>query len=74
MPKILEYLGIVIRFYSDEHEPIHVHAQYGDTEMKVEFYIEDNVITDLKYLKVRGKDPLPTTQNFQTIRRINGRI
>ena len=74
MPKILEYLGIVIRFCSDEHEPIHVHAQYGDTEMKVEFYIEDNVITDLKYLKVRGKDPLPTTQNFQTIRRINRRI
>lgn len=28
--------------------------------MKVEFYIEDHVITGLKYLEVRrGKDPLP---------------
>jgi hypothetical protein len=24
MPKIFEYLGIVIRFYSNEHDPIHV--------------------------------------------------
>ncbi len=58
MPKILEYLGIIIRFYSDEHEPIHVHAQYGDSEMKVEFYIEDHVIVSLKYLEVKGKEPL----------------
>lgn len=28
--------------------------------MKVELYIEDHIITDLKYLEVRGKDPLPT--------------
>jgi len=26
MPKIFEYLGIVLLFYSKEHEPIHVHA------------------------------------------------
>ena len=24
MPKIFEYLGILIFFYSNEHEPIHV--------------------------------------------------
>ncbi|WP_461044454.1 DUF4160 domain-containing protein [Spirosoma harenae] len=34
MPKIFEYLGIVIRFYANEHEPIHVHAQYADAELK----------------------------------------
>jgi hypothetical protein len=34
MPKIYEYLGILIFFYSYEHEPIHVHAKKGDNESK----------------------------------------
>ncbi len=28
MPKIFEYLGIIIMFYSNEHEPIHVHGKF----------------------------------------------
>jgi len=28
MPKIYEYLGILIFFYSNEDEPIHVHGKY----------------------------------------------
>lgn len=39
MPKIFEYLGIILFFYSNEHEPIHVHATYGEFESKAEFYI-----------------------------------
>jgi hypothetical protein len=34
MPKIFEYLGILIFFYSNEHEPIHVHAKKGEFESK----------------------------------------
>ncbi len=34
MPKIFEYLGILIFFYSNEHEPIHVHAKKGEYESK----------------------------------------
>ena len=30
MPKIFEYFGIVFYFYSNEHEPIHVHVTTGD--------------------------------------------
>ena len=26
MPKIYEYFGFIFLFYSNEHEPIHVHA------------------------------------------------
>ena len=29
MPKIYEYLGILIYFYSNEHEPVHVHGRYA---------------------------------------------
>ena len=39
MPKIFEYLGIVIFFYSNEHEPIHVHASYDGLECKAEFLL-----------------------------------
>ncbi|HRE09229.1 MAG TPA: DUF4160 domain-containing protein [Ignavibacteria bacterium] len=28
MPKLYEYLGIVVMFYSNEHTPIHVHGNY----------------------------------------------
>jgi hypothetical protein len=35
MPKLYEYLGIIIFFYSNEHEPIHVHGRYGDCESKI---------------------------------------
>lgn len=26
MPKLYEYFGLIVLFYSDEHEPIHVHG------------------------------------------------
>ena len=45
MPKIFEYLGILIFFYSNEHEPIHVHAKKGEFESKAEFYIINGVDT-----------------------------
>ena len=31
----------LIFFYYNEHEPIHVHAKYGEFESKAEFIIED---------------------------------
>jgi hypothetical protein len=32
MPKIFEQDGYVFFFYSNEHEPIHVHVRYGGGE------------------------------------------
>ena len=32
MPKIFEYFGFIFYFYSNEHEPIHVHVLHGDKE------------------------------------------
>ena len=34
MPKLYKYLGIIVFFYSNEHEPIHVHGRYGNCESK----------------------------------------
>jgi len=58
MPKIFEYLGIIILFYSDEHEPVHVHATYGDNIVKVSFFIRDGKIYRVTYSEIVGKFPL----------------
>jgi len=29
MPKIFEYFGFIFYFYSNEHEPIHIHVLHG---------------------------------------------
>lgn len=49
MPVIYEYLGIVISFWSNEHEPIHIHAVYGESVVKVSFSVEDGIINQIKY-------------------------
>jgi hypothetical protein len=58
MPKIFEYLGIVIFFYSDDHEPIHIHARYGDTQSKAEFIIKDGKIIEIVIKPINGWDML----------------
>lgn len=58
MPKIFEYLGIVLFFYSNEHEPIHVHATYVNCESKAEFFIINGKISEIRIKLVKGKKPL----------------
>lgn len=58
MPKIFEYLGVLIFFYSNEHEPIHVHGKYNGLESKAEFYIVEGEIIEIKIKSVKGCRPL----------------
>ena len=48
MPKIFEYLGIIIMFYSNEHEPIHVHGKYQGIESKKELKEFKNFVEKFK--------------------------
>ena len=32
MPEISRFYGIIIRMHIDEHNPPHIHAQYGEVE------------------------------------------
>lgn len=67
MPKIFEYLGILIFFYSNDHEPIHVHAKKGEYESKAEFYILNGEISVIKITNILGARPLQGKDltNFQ---------
>lgn len=58
MPKIYEYLGIILFFYSNEHEPIHVHARKGEFESKAEIIIQGGLIKEIILTNVKGKKPL----------------
>lgn len=55
MPKIYEYLGIIIQFFSNEHNPIHIHASDDTGAMKVSFLIKDGKITKIVYEHIGGK-------------------
>jgi len=62
MPKIFEYFGIVFFFYSNEHEPIHVHGNYAGKECKAEIIIVNGKIIKITIKKVTGKKPLSGQQ------------
>lgn len=59
MPKLYEYLGIVILFYSNEHTPIHVHGNYQGRESKAEIILVDGKIVKVIFGNVKGRLPLP---------------
>ncbi len=62
MPKLYEYLGITIFFYSNEHEPVHVHGRHGNCENKIEIILKEGRVSQFKIQKVSGKKPLSPTQ------------
>ncbi len=68
-PKLYEYFGLVIFFYSNEHESIHVHARSGEAESKAEFFIEEGQITEVRLTAVGNKPPLAgrDLQNFKDL-------
>ena len=58
MPKLYEYFGLIILFYSNEHEPIHVHGKYQGTESKADIITDNGEIVEIRHSPVRGKRPL----------------
>ena len=58
MPKLYVYLGIMVFFYSNEHEPIHVHGKYGELESKAEILLDNGKVKEIRVSTVMGKRPL----------------
>ncbi len=58
MPKLYEYLGLIVLFYSNEHEPIHVHGKYQGLESKAEIIFENGKFKEIRISSVKGKNPL----------------
>jgi len=49
-------------FYSNEHEPVHVHGRYGAFESKAEIVFINGIVATIKIQNVEGKKPLPASQ------------
>lgn len=62
MPKLYEYFGLILLFYSNEHEPVHVHGKYGNQECRAEFTIVDGQVTEIRFFDVKGRRPLARRQ------------
>ena len=62
MPTLYEYFGIKVSFFSNDHEPIHVHGEYQGRESKAEIIVKDGIITEVKFKSVAGRDPLKGRQ------------
>ena len=62
MPKLYEYFGLVILFYSNEHEPVHVHGKYQGRESKAEIILENGEIAEIRISSVKNKRPLEAKQ------------
>lgn len=69
MPKLYEYFGLIILFYSNEHEPIHVHCKYQETESKAEIIFEDGKFVEVIIKDVKGKLPL-SEQNSKKLKKL----
>ena len=58
MPKLYEYFGLIFLFYSNEHEPIHIHGKYQERESKAEIVFENGKFLEIVIKDVQGKKPL----------------
>ena len=56
-------------FYSNEHEPIHVHDRFQHKESKAEIIYEDGKFREVRIAAVNGKEPLDTV-NMKKFRKI----
>ena len=69
MPKLYEYFGLIIMFYANEHEPVHVHGKCQGRESKAEIIVLNGIVTEMRYSDVAGRVPLEfrEMQHFKEI-------
>jgi hypothetical protein len=69
MPKLYEYLGILVYFYSNEHEPIHVHGKHSGRESRAEIILQNGRIVGIEFGNVPGKRSLEGQKmnDFETL-------
>ena len=58
MPKIFEYFGYIFFFYSNEHEPIHVHVTHNDCQSIFELILLDGELIEIRVRDKAGEEPL----------------
>jgi len=58
VPKLYEYFGLVVMFYANEHEPIHVHGKFQSRESRAEIILVNGEVAEIRYSRVSGRASL----------------
>lgn len=58
MPDIYRYFGFVFFFYSNEHDPIHVHVQHDHHESIFDIIMENGKVKEIIIRNKKGVPPL----------------
>ena len=67
MPKIYEYLGFIFYFYSNEHEPIHVHVAKAERESIFEIILELGQLVKITKRKSTSKPALTAKEEKEVL-------
>ena len=62
MPKLYEYFGLIVMFYSNEHEPVHVHGKFQGRESRAEIILVNGLVQEIRYGGVAGRMPLDANE------------
>ena len=62
MPKLYEYFGLIVMFYSNEHEPVHVHGKFQGRESRAEIILINGAVDEIRYTSVVGRSPLESNE------------
>jgi len=65
MPTLFTIFGIRFFFYSDDHEPIHVHISYGGKLAKIQVLPEIKIVYDYGVGPAIMKKALNTVENYK---------
>ncbi len=63
MPKLYDYFGLVVMFYSNEHEPIHVHGKFQGRESRAEIILVNGSVNEIRYTSTQGRAPLDANES-----------
>lgn len=58
MPDIYKYFGFVFFFYSNEHDPIHVHVQHNHHESVFDIIMNNGEVVEIRGREKKGIPPL----------------
>jgi hypothetical protein len=69
MPQLYEYFGLMVFFYANEHEPVHVHGRRQGREARAEIEITAGSVTGLTFTRSAGRPALtpPEQRRFEEL-------
>lgn len=71
MGKIFEYFGFVFYFFSNEHEPVHIHVKHGSEECIFDLIIENGELVRLERREKTGTNPMNSQDAADAVEFIN---